>query len=194
VRTQLPELSLGLGKEDRVCAILNFCTASMMQIFDVHCNPASVPPPQLHSHLMCTSYLVKGPPFRSCRPPVTIEHRQAARCSLHSTSQRACALLHSSCLQPSLSTERCSSERRTVLLAAPLLWLTWRASAAHAISGTEPATIRLDLAPDQSKYNAADERLRDAAARLQLALNAEDVKVSCRACAGQDCHACIPPI
>ncbi len=40
-----------------------------------------------------------------------------------------------------------------------------------------PAKIRLDLAPDQSKYNPTDERLRDAAGKLQLALNAEDVKV-----------------
>lgn len=40
-----------------------------------------------------------------------------------------------------------------------------------------PAKIRPDLAPDQSKYNAADGRLRDAAGKLQLALNAEDVKV-----------------
>lgn len=43
--------------------------------------------------------------------------------------------------------------------------------------------MRLDLAPDQSRYNAADERLRDAAGKLQLALNAEDVKVL-------PCHAC----
>ena len=37
--------------------------------------------------------------------------------------------------------------------------------------------VRLDLAPDQSKYDAADENLRDAAYLLQKALNAEQVQV-----------------
>lgn len=36
--------------------------------------------------------------------------------------------------------------------------------------------VRLDLAPDQSKYNAADESLRDAAYLLQKALNADQVQ------------------
>lgn len=37
--------------------------------------------------------------------------------------------------------------------------------------------VRLDLAPDQSKYDAADENLRDAANMLQSALNAASVEV-----------------
>ena len=48
----------------------------------------------------------------------------------------------------------------------------WAADAGYA-----PAEIRPDLAPDQSKYDPADEDLRDAAGRLQLALNADNVKV-----------------
>lgn len=148
----------------RVSLVMN----TIMHTCNIHHTPASAPP-HLHLHLMCTSYLVKGRPFSPCRPRIITEHCQAARCSQQANSERACAPLHcSSC-----------SARRAVLLAVPLSWLTWQTSAAQAITGTEPATIRLDLAPDQSKYNAADERLRDAAARLQLALNAEDVKVIC---------------
>ena len=64
-----------------------------------------------------------------------------------------------------------------MLLAAPLTGLVWHTLPASATSGSEPVKVRLDLAPDQSRYNAADERLRDAAGKLQLALNAEDVKV-----------------
>lgn len=41
----------------------------------------------------------------------------------------------------------------------------------------EGPVVRLDLAPDQSKYDAADEGLRDAAFLLQKALNAESVQV-----------------
>ena len=48
----------------------------------------------------------------------------------------------------------------------------WAADEAY-----KPAEIRLDLAPDQSKYDPTDEDLRDAAGRLQLALNAENVQV-----------------
>ena len=70
--------------------------------------------------------------------------------------------------------------RRALLLAAPLTGLAWRTLPATATSGSEPVKVRLDLAPDQSRYNAADGRLRDAAAKLQLALNAEDVKVLLR--------------
>ena len=68
--------------------------------------------------------------------------------------------------------------RREVLLVGGLSFFTalgapvWAADEAYS-----PAKIRLDLAPDQSKYNAADEDLRDAAGKLQLALNAENVKV-----------------
>ena len=54
----------------------------------------------------------------------------------------------------------------------------WAADEAY-----RPADIRLDLAPDQSKYDAADEDLRDAAGKLQLALNAENVKVRPPLCA-----------
>ncbi len=64
-----------------------------------------------------------------------------------------------------------------MLQLAPATWLLWRNALATADTGFVPAKIRLDLAPDQSTYNPADERLRDAAGKLQLALNAEDVKV-----------------
>lgn len=40
-----------------------------------------------------------------------------------------------------------------------------------------PASIRLDLAPKQGTFDPTDERLRDAAALLQRALNAEEVQV-----------------
>ena len=43
----------------------------------------------------------------------------------------------------------------------------------------EGPVVRLDLAPDQSKYDPRDENLRDAAYLLQKALNAEKVEVSC---------------
>ena len=36
--------------------------------------------------------------------------------------------------------------------------------------------VRLDLTPDQSKYDPADEGLRDAAFLLQKALNSESVQ------------------
>ncbi|KAK9906822.1 hypothetical protein WJX75_008607 [Coccomyxa subellipsoidea] len=73
---------------------------------------------------------------------------------------------------------RCQSSigRRTVLQLAPATWLLWNNALASPDPALAPAKIRLDLAPDQSKYNPADERLRDAAGKLQLALNAEDVK------------------
>lgn len=67
--------------------------------------------------------------------------------------------------------------RRTVLHLAPASLFLWQSGLALADTAFTPAKIRLDLAPDQSKYNAADEKLRDAAGKLQLALNAEDVKV-----------------
>lgn len=70
-----------------------------------------------------------------------------------------------------------SAGRRTVLQLAPATWLLWNNALASSDPALAPAKIRLDLAPDQSKYNPADERLRDAAGKLQLALNAEDVKV-----------------
>lgn len=61
---------------------------------------------------------------------------------------------------------------------AAAAWILWHAHPALADTGFVPAKIQLDQAPDQSKYDAADEKLRDAAGKLQLALNAEDVQVS----------------
>ena len=79
------------------------------------------------------------------------------------------------------------------MLAAPLTGLAWYTLPAGATSGSEPAKVRLDLAPDQSRYNAADGRLRDAAAKLQLALNAEDVKVCpAHACRTKHCSQSAP--
>ena len=68
--------------------------------------------------------------------------------------------------------------RREILLGGGVSVLTILGAPAWAAEdGYRPADIRLDLAPDQSKYDAGDEDLRDAAGRLQLALNAENVKV-----------------
>jgi hypothetical protein len=70
-------------------------------------------------------------------------------------------------------------DRRTVLGSALAAVALWRPQHAGAISSDFiPAKIALDQAPDQSRYNPSDEGLRDAAARLQLALNAEDVRVT----------------
>ena len=43
--------------------------------------------------------------------------------------------------------------------------------------GQAVAAVRPELAPDQSKYDPTDERLRDAAALLQEALNSDKVEV-----------------
>lgn len=48
--------------------------------------------------------------------------------------------------------------------------------AAVAASDLVPAVLQLDRAPDQSAYNPADKDLREAAALLQQALNAETVQ------------------
>ena len=64
-------------------------------------------------------------------------------------------------------------DRRSVL-AASLAVAFLRSAPARA---SQPANIRLDLAPDQSQYDAGDERLRDAAQMLQQALNADSVQV-----------------
>lgn len=52
------------------------------------------------------------------------------------------------------------------------------ASASEAGASAPLARIRIDLTPDQSKYDPSDETLRAAANLLQKALNAEDVAVS----------------
>ena len=48
-----------------------------------------------------------------------------------------------------------------------------------------PATIQPNLAPKQGTFDPTDEDLRDAAALLQRALNAEEVQVSAVSSAGQ---------
>ena len=68
-------------------------------------------------------------------------------------------------------------QRRTALASALALVLPW-SLAAQASQPGAPANIRLELAPDQSKYDASDERLREAAQMLQQALNADNVQVS----------------
>ncbi len=57
--------------------------------------------------------------------------------------------------------------------ASLLLWVAVRPAL-----GDEGPVVRLDLAPDQRKYDPADESLRDAAFLLQKALNAEQVQVN----------------
>ena len=54
----------------------------------------------------------------------------------------------------------------------------WAASAAAAVAGDllPAAAIRLELAPDQALYDAADPQLRAAAQLLQQALGAESVQ------------------
>ena len=68
-----------------------------------------------------------------------------------------------------------SSRRQLLHSAASILFLASTSGQALAAEGGPLA--RLDLAPDQSKYDAADENLRDAAYLLQKALNAEQVQV-----------------
>ena len=147
-----------------------FCDA---QSGSAHCSTSN-------NHILKPSSLIRVRPFT----PHRLGGGTNVRCSQQSTTQPVPAPQQGSTLQPSLTTAECYQciARRALLLAGPLAWVTWRASAAHATSGSEPASIRLDLAPDQAQYNAADERLRDAAGRLQLALNAEDVKVRAAAC------------
>ncbi len=60
-------------------------------------------------------------------------------------------------------------QRRDVILAAPLVLssLTLWSQRASAITEVKEANIRLELAPDQSRYDAADPDLRDAANMLQ---------------------------
>ena len=71
-----------------------------------------------------------------------------------------------------------AAKRRTALLGgAAAYYILSQSSCRAAEAEYKPAQIRLDLAPDQSKYNPADDDLRDAAGKLQLALNAENVKV-----------------
>ena len=71
-----------------------------------------------------------------------------------------------------------AANRRTALLGgAAAYWILSQRSCRAAEAEYKPAQIRLDLAPDQSKYNPTDEDLRDAAGKLQLALNADNVKV-----------------
>lgn len=65
--------------------------------------------------------------------------------------------------------------RRSLLhssAASVLFWVAVRPALAD-----EGPVVRLDLAPDQRKYDPADENLRDAAFLLQKALNAEQVQV-----------------
>jgi len=65
------------------------------------------------------------------------------------------------------------SRRQLLQSAASVVLL---ASTSGRALAEEGPVVRLDLAPDQSKYNAADENLRDAAYLLQKALNAEQVQ------------------
>lgn len=66
------------------------------------------------------------------------------------------------------------------LLPLPVAWVAppLQSAAAAAVAGPEvfPATIRPELAPDQSKYDPTDPELRDAAALLQKGLNAQTVQ------------------
>ena len=70
-------------------------------------------------------------------------------------------------------------DRRSVLAASLAIAVSWSAPA----RASQPANIRLDLAPDQAQYDAGDERLREAAQMLQQALNANSVQV--RACSSR---------
>jgi len=81
------------------------------------------------------------------------------------------------CTHPPLSqfmTTSGGSRRQLLQSAASVVLL---ASTSGRALAEEGPVVRLDLAPDQSKYNAADENLRDAAYLLQKALNAEQVQV-----------------
>eukprot|EP00878_Enallax_costatus_P005296 GHUV01005563.1.p1 GENE.GHUV01005563.1~~GHUV01005563.1.p1 ORF type:complete len:364 (+),score=89.25 GHUV01005563.1:278-1369(+) len=73
--------------------------------------------------------------------------------------------------------------RRTMFLAmssflfsVEQLLVSGSVSPAGAASDLVPAILQLDKAPDQSRYNPADPDLREAAALLQRALNAETVQ------------------
>ena len=69
--------------------------------------------------------------------------------------------------------------RRDLLTRASALLLTQLVAQQPAEANVQvpTASIRLDLAPKQSSFDPTDERLRDAAALLQRALNAEEVQV-----------------
>ena len=88
--------------------------------------------------------------------PRSSRHLCRAACQCHCRSAAAPAL-----------------DRRSVLAASVAIAFL-RSSPARA---SQPANIRLDLAPDQAQYDAGDERLRDAAQMLQQALNADSVQV-----------------
>ena len=75
-----------------------------------------------------------------------------------------------------------------MILAAPLVLsslASWSQRAA-ALTEVKEAVIRPDLAPDQSRYEAADPDLRDAAALLQ--------KVATLLLQGAVCRACAPAV
>ena len=70
--------------------------------------------------------------------------------------------------------------RRQVLTTAGallLIQLVGQAAPVHADVPYDPPTIRPNLAPKQGTFDPTDEDLRDAAALLQRALNAEEVQV-----------------
>ena len=72
------------------------------------------------------------------------------------------------------------ASRRQLLCRAAAVWLVWTASEARPVAAKvnyEPVTIQPKLAPKQSTFDPTDEDLRDAAALLQKALNAEEVEV-----------------
>ena len=71
------------------------------------------------------------------------------------------------------------NRRQTLTKAGALLLIQLVAQAAPVRADVpyEPPTIRPNLAPKQGTFDPTDEDLRDAAALLQRALNAEEVQV-----------------
>ncbi len=75
--------------------------------------------------------------------------------------------------------EPLENRRQTLNKAAAvlLIFAAQRVKSASAEVEYVPATIQPNLAPKQGTFDPTDEDLRDAAALLQRALNAEEVQV-----------------
>ena len=99
-------------------------------------------------------------------------------CADRSPRQAVCYHAGSAAQSNSAQSQSSTPQRREVLLAAPLVLgsLTLWSRRASAITEVKEANIRPELAPDQSRYDAADPDLRDAAALLQKVLR-EDLSM-----------------
>lgn len=104
---------------------------------------------------------------------VNVDVPGAEACS-HAAEQIGCS---SSSAWPAQQQQVHFNKRSLLLgLAASIGVALLPGAAARAASDLVPTNLQLDRAPDQSLYNPADAELRDAAALLQQALNAETVQ------------------